>query len=239
MTAGDFSFDTIFRLSPSGESESDKEILFPIISIILWIIFLIIIPILFINMLVRSIHIMGQLVGINMGHKWVLTGLTCSLCRSLITYLEHILGWRYLYNVHVAGVFHPTHRLVLQWVIPVRSRKELISQSLLFRCVLTCTCTWCCSCSWHVFSGGSRILKRGVPVCAVWANIGHIGCLLGGSGACPPQENFGFLTFWDRFWCILGVKLRKLDDLLLNLIVVFEARRIKGVTPLRAAEAGK
>ena len=29
----------------------------------------------------------------------------------------------------------------------------------------------------------------------------------------------------------------KLDDLLLNLVVVFEARRIKGVPPLRAAEA--
>ena len=33
------------------------------------------------------------------------------------------------------------------------------------------------------------------------------------------------------------MKLQKLDDLLLNLVVVFEARRIKGVTPLRAAEA--
>ena len=30
-----------------------------------------------------------------------------------------------------------------------------------------------------------------------------------------------------------------LDDLLLNLVVVFEARRIKGVTPLRATEAAK
>ena len=35
------------------------------------------------------------------------------------------------------------------------------------------------------------------------------------------------------------MKLQKLDDLLLNLLVVFEARRIKGVTPLRAAEAAK
>ena len=67
MTAGDFSLDTIFRLSPSGESEEEKEILFPIISYLLWIVFLIIIPILFINMLVRSMLIMGQLVGIKMG----------------------------------------------------------------------------------------------------------------------------------------------------------------------------
>ena len=54
MTAGDFSFDTVFRLSPSGESEDHDEILFPVISYFLWIILLIIMPLLFINMLVRS-----------------------------------------------------------------------------------------------------------------------------------------------------------------------------------------
>ena len=35
------------------------------------------------------------------------------------------------------------------------------------------------------------------------------------------------------------MKLHKLDDLLLNLVVVFEARRIKGVTPLWGAETEK
>ena len=35
------------------------------------------------------------------------------------------------------------------------------------------------------------------------------------------------------------MKLQKLDDLLLNLVVLFEARRIKGVTLLRAAEVAK
>jgi len=55
MTVGDFSFDTVFRQSPSGESEDAEEILFPIISYLLWIIFLIIMPILFINLLVRFI----------------------------------------------------------------------------------------------------------------------------------------------------------------------------------------
>ena len=35
------------------------------------------------------------------------------------------------------------------------------------------------------------------------------------------------------------MKLHTLDDLLLNLVVVFEAHRIKGVTLLRAAEAAK
>ena len=63
--------------------------------------------------------------------------------------------------------------------------------------------------------------------------------LLGGSGGMLPQENYGFLTWWDRFWCLLVVKLQKLDNLLLNLFGVFEARRFKGVTPLRVAEAAK
>jgi len=52
MTAGDFSFDTVFRRSPSGESEGAQEILFPPISYILWIIFVILMPVLFTNMLV-------------------------------------------------------------------------------------------------------------------------------------------------------------------------------------------
>ena len=33
------------------------------------------------------------------------------------------------------------------------------------------------------------------------------------------------------------MKLQKLDDLLLNLVVVFETCRIKGVTPLRVTDA--
>ena len=55
MTAGDFSFDTVFRQSPSGESEDAKEIQFPLISIFLWIIFVIVMPILFINLLVNLV----------------------------------------------------------------------------------------------------------------------------------------------------------------------------------------
>ena len=61
--------------------------------------------------------------------------------------------------------------------------------------------------------------------------------LLGGSWGMLPQENFAFLT-WDRFWCIFGVKLQKFDDLLLNLVVVLEACRIKGVTPFRLQSSG-
>lgn len=53
MTAGDFEFDEIFRMSLSGEEENAGTIPFPPISYLLWIIFVIIMPILFINMLVN------------------------------------------------------------------------------------------------------------------------------------------------------------------------------------------
>ena len=69
MTVGDFSFDEVFRKSPSGEKENTEEILFPIISYLLWIIFLVIMPILFINLLVRSVLTMGPLADIHSGHK--------------------------------------------------------------------------------------------------------------------------------------------------------------------------
>ena len=58
--------------------------------------------------------------------------------------------------------------------------------------------------------------------------------LLEGPGGMPLGKSFRFLTFWDHFWCILGLKLQKLDDLL---VVGFGVRRIKGMTPLRVAEA--
>ena len=46
-------------------------------------------------------------------------------------------------------------------------------------------------------------------------------------GHALPGKFFWFLTFWDHLWCNLGVKLQKLDDLLLNLVVEFEACKIK------------
>ena len=69
MTAGDFSFDTIFRRSPSGESESAQEILFPPISYILWIIFVILMPVLFTNMLV-NIHLDYNLI-LHLAYKYL------------------------------------------------------------------------------------------------------------------------------------------------------------------------
>ena len=53
MIAGDFEFDEIFSMSLSKEGENAETILFPPISYLLWIIFVIIMPILFINMLVN------------------------------------------------------------------------------------------------------------------------------------------------------------------------------------------
>ncbi len=53
MTTGEFEFDTIFRQDPAGESDDAEEIPFRTISYILWIVFVIIMPILLTNMLVR------------------------------------------------------------------------------------------------------------------------------------------------------------------------------------------
>jgi len=53
MTTGEFDFDSIFRQAPNGESDTEQEIPFLPVSFTLWIIFVIIMPILLINMLVR------------------------------------------------------------------------------------------------------------------------------------------------------------------------------------------
>ena len=57
MTAGDFSFDSVF--APSQES-GDAEVMFVYSTVILWIIFLIIMPILFVNMLVSTTTMSGK-----------------------------------------------------------------------------------------------------------------------------------------------------------------------------------
>ena len=75
-----------------------------------------------------------------------------------------------------------------------------------------------CNCSCR-----SRILKRGVPVCDYWYIKRARAPPRGVWGHAPPGK-FWFLTSWD---CFLGMKL---DDLRLNLVVVFETCRIKGVT---------
>ena len=54
MTTGEFDYDTLFRQFPGGAQDGDTtaEIPFPVISFILWIIFLILMPILLTNLLV-------------------------------------------------------------------------------------------------------------------------------------------------------------------------------------------
>ena len=74
-----------------------------------------------------------------------------------------------------------------------------------------------------------------VPVCDLSARR----TLARGSGGMTPPGKFWISGLLRSFLHILGVRLQKLDNLLLNLVVAFEARRIKDVTPLRAAEAAK
>lgn len=55
MTTGEFEYDSIFRQFPGGAEDGsiETEIPFPPVSFILWIIFLILMPILLTNLLVR------------------------------------------------------------------------------------------------------------------------------------------------------------------------------------------
>ena len=52
MTTGELDYDSLFRLYPDGTADSIVEIPFFEISIILWILFLIMMPILLSNLLV-------------------------------------------------------------------------------------------------------------------------------------------------------------------------------------------
>ena len=52
MSTGEFDFDTIFRQDPAGERAGAEEIPFPAVSYILWIVFVILMPVLLTNMLV-------------------------------------------------------------------------------------------------------------------------------------------------------------------------------------------
>ena len=63
MSAGDFDFGGTFRLDPSGESDDAEEIPFPPISYIVWLLFVIIMPILLTNMLVCNMHTLYETQG--------------------------------------------------------------------------------------------------------------------------------------------------------------------------------
>lgn len=52
MSTGELDFDSIFRQDPAGGSDDAEEVPFPAISFMLWIVFIIIMPILLTNMLV-------------------------------------------------------------------------------------------------------------------------------------------------------------------------------------------
>ena len=54
MTTGSFEFDNTFRRDSSGESDSEEELPYLPITYIIWIIFVILMPVLFNNLLVCS-----------------------------------------------------------------------------------------------------------------------------------------------------------------------------------------
>ena len=55
MTTGEFGFDEIFRQSPDGDSDVESEIPYPAVSSVLWVIFIVVMPILLTNMLVSKL----------------------------------------------------------------------------------------------------------------------------------------------------------------------------------------
>ena len=64
MTTGEFEYDGIFRQFPGGIMEGSgvvEEIPFPPVSYILWIVFIVLMPILLMNLLVRCFlgHVTG------------------------------------------------------------------------------------------------------------------------------------------------------------------------------------
>ena len=60
MSIGDLGYDELFRQPTGGSSDEVPEVPFPEISYILWIIFIILIPILFSNLLVSIIDYSQQ-----------------------------------------------------------------------------------------------------------------------------------------------------------------------------------
>ena len=57
MAVGEYEFDAIFRQDPTGGFEAEEEIPFPTISIIVWVAFIILMPILLTNMLVCHVNV--------------------------------------------------------------------------------------------------------------------------------------------------------------------------------------
>ncbi len=62
MTTGELDYDAIFRLDPSGGSDDAQEIAFPPISFILWILFIVLMPVILTNMLVRTLTIFHEFI---------------------------------------------------------------------------------------------------------------------------------------------------------------------------------
>ena len=69
MATGELGYDDIFRQSTSDSMSDDPDVPFPAISYILWVIFVIIMPILFTNLLVSLIGLTGCVKCINLADR--------------------------------------------------------------------------------------------------------------------------------------------------------------------------
>ena len=74
MSIGDLGYDDLFRQPTQGSSDAVPKIPFPEISYILWIMFIILMPILFSNLLVIKLHDCIKIVCILFYMRIILTG---------------------------------------------------------------------------------------------------------------------------------------------------------------------
>ncbi len=91
MTTGELDYDTIFHLDPSGGSDGADKIRFPPISIILWIIFIILMPIILTNMLVCLFVLNGMLHHQSIAYHRVTFPVAINALSSIMYYIEEVL----------------------------------------------------------------------------------------------------------------------------------------------------
>ena len=65
MSTGDVGFNSIFRLDPSGNSDGKQQIQYPPLSYIIWFLFIVFMPVILVNMLVRCWY--GELMYVYIG----------------------------------------------------------------------------------------------------------------------------------------------------------------------------
>ena len=131
MTTGEFDYSGIFRLAPSGADETFEDIPFPPVSYVLWILFIILMPILLTNMLV---HFSSNFVTCFNGLLYLQIGLAVdNIKETLNGAVVKKRAWRVMFSLHslthsftqicyisIPDLATPTHiSTIIPFTIPV------------------------------------------------------------------------------------------------------------------------